>query len=344
MHDCGGFSRIPRYFFLHTNPQAEPALGKTQAPESARGGIHLKFLRELKKNYMLYLLLLPGLICIVVFSYIPMSGHLLAFKRFTVDGGIFHSPWNGLNNFTFFFSSGDWKRVIGNTIFLNALFIVFTQFFAVLLALMINEVRNTVFKRVAQSLVFLPYFVSWLVVSLMLQALLRGSDGMINQSILVPLGFKKISFYMKPELWPAILTIAYVWKFVGYYSVIYIASIIGVSPDLYDAARVDGASKVQEIFYITLPQIRSTILIMLLLAIGRIFYGDFGMIYGIVGDQGVLFPTTDVIDTFTYRALRQLGNFGMSSAVNLVQSALGLVTILIFNKIVRKIDPDASLF
>lgn len=304
----------------------------------------MSFLREIKKNYMLYLLLLPGLICIIVFSYIPMSGHLVAFKRFTVDGGVFHSPWNGLNNFKFFFSSGDWKRIIGNTIYLNILFIIFTQFFAVLLALMINEVRNDLFKRFSQSLVFLPYFVSWLVVSLMLRALLNTSDGLVNISILQPLGVKKVPFFMKPEMWPAILTVCNVWRFTGYYSVIYIGAIIGVSPELFDAARVDGASKWQEVFYITLPQIRPTVLIMVLLAIGRIFYGDFGMIYGIVGDNGVLFPTTDVIDTYTYRALRQMGNFGMSSAVNLVQSALGLATILIFNKIVRRIDPDASLF
>lgn len=304
----------------------------------------MKFLREIKKNYMLYLLLLPGLVCIVIFSYMPMSGHLLAFKKFTVDGGIFHSPWSGFQNFTFFFGSGEWKRIIGNTIYLNVLFIFFTQLLAVFLAVMINEVRNSFVKRVSQSLVFLPYFVSWLVVSLMLQALLNSSDGMINQSILVPLGLKKVPFFMKPNMWPTILTICNIWKFAGYYSVIYIAAIIGVSPDLYDAARVDGASKWKEMYYITLPQIRPTILIMLLLAIGRIFYGDFGMIYGIIGDNGVLFPTTDVIDTYTYRALRQFGNFGQSSAVNLVQSALGLATILVFNKIVRRIDPDASLF
>ena len=166
----------------------------------------MRFVRELKKNYMLYLLLLPGLVCIIAFSYLPMSGHLLAFKKFTIDGGIFFSPWSGLSNFTFFFGSGEWKRIIGNTLYLNILFIAFTQFFAVFLAVMINEVRNTAIKRVSQSLVFLPYFVSWLVVSLMLQALLNGSDGMINQSILEPMGLKKYPFFMKPEIWPAILT------------------------------------------------------------------------------------------------------------------------------------------
>ena len=288
--------------------------------------------------------MVPGLLCIIIFSYVPMSGHLLAFKNFTIDGGVFGSPWVGLKNFNFFFGSNEWKRIIGNTLYLNILFIVFTQFFAVLLAMMISEVRNVLYKRTVQSMVFLPYFVSWLVVSLMLQALLNSSDGLINQSILVPLGLKKVPFYMSPKMWPAILTIANVWKFTGYYSVIYIASIIGISPDYYDAARVDGASKWQEMLYITLPQIRPTILIMVLLAIGRIFYGDFGMIYGIIGDNGILFSTTDVIDTYTYRALRQLGNFGMSSAVSLVQSVLGLITILIFNKIARRIDPDASLF
>lgn len=304
----------------------------------------MKIIAELKKNYMLYMLLLPGLVCVVAFSYIPMFGHLLAFKDFSFAKGIFGSPWNNFSNFKFFFTSPDWKTITFNTIYLNLLFIIVTQLLAVFAALMLNEVKLVPFKRVAQSVIFLPYFVSWLVVSLMLLALFNGTDGLINTSILKPLGLEAYPFFMKPEIWPAILTGSYVWKFAGYYSVIYLASIIGISPEYYDAAKVDGATKWQQIYYITLPLIRPTIIIMMLLAVGRIFYGDFGMIYGIIGDNGVLFPTTDVIDTYTYRALRQLGNFGMSSAVSLFQSVLGLITIVIFNGIVRKIDPESSLF
>lgn len=289
-------------------------------------------------------MLLPGLVIIILFSYLPMFGHLLAFKDYSFDKGIFFSPWNNFANFRFFFTSRDWKNITSNTIMLNSLFIIFTQLVAVLAAVLISEIRNKVFKRLSQSLIFLPYFVSWLVVSLMLVALLNGTDGLINKSILQPLGMKSYPFFMKPKIWPLILTISYVWKFAGYYSVIYIASIIGISPEYYEAARIDGASKIQQLRYITLPMIRSTVIIMLLLAIGRIFYGDFGMIYGIIGDNGILFSTTDVIDTYTYRALRQLGNFGMSSAVSLFQAVLGFITIVIFNTIVRKIEPDASLF
>lgn len=304
----------------------------------------MKFLQEIRKHRLLYLMLLPGLIIIVVFSYLPMFGHLLAFKDYSFDKGIFFSPWNNFANFRFFFTSRDLGKITYNTIFLNVLFIFFTQLIAVLASILISEIKNKPFKRISQSLIFLPYFVSWLVVSLMLIALLNGTDGLINKSVLIPLGFKSYPFFMKPKIWPLVLTIAYVWKFAGYYSVIYIASITSISPEFYEAAHIDGASKFQQVRYITLPLIRPTIIIMLLLAIGRIFYGDFGMIYGIIGDNGILFPTTDVIDTYTYRALRQIGNFGMSSAVSLFQSVLGLITIVIFNTIVRKIDPDESLF
>lgn len=304
----------------------------------------MSFFREIRKHHLLYMMLLPGLIVIILFSYIPMFGHLLAFKSYTFDKGIFFSPWNNFANFRFFFTSRDWKTITYNTIYLNGLFIFFTQLVAVVAALLINEIRGKLFKRVSQSLIFLPYFVSWLVVSLMLIAMLNGTDGLINQSILKPFGVKAYPFFMKPKIWPMILTISYVWKFAGYYSVIYIASIIGISPEYYEAAKIDGATKTQQIRYITLPLIRPTIIIMMLLAVGRIFYGDFGMIYGIIGDNGILFPSTDVIDTYTYRALRQLGNFGMASAVNLFQSVLGLITIIVFNTIVRKIEPDASLF
>ncbi|MEG1925711.1 MAG: ABC transporter permease subunit [Ruthenibacterium sp.] len=303
----------------------------------------MKFLKELKKNKQLYLLSIPGIICMIVFSYIPMSGHILAFKAYDLKKGFFGGEWVGLKNFEFFFGSNDWKVITFNTVFLNILFIVVTQVAAIVLAILINEVTSRFFKRFFQSVVFLPYFVSWLVVSLMLVALLNSSDGMLN-SFLASMGKDKIGFYMNPDYWPTILTIAYVWKFAGYYSIIYLATIIGIPKDYFESASIDGASKLQQILKITLPLMVKTIIIMLLLSIGRIFYGDFGMIYGIIGENGILFPTTDVIDTYVYRALKTLGNFGMASAVGLYQSFMGLITICVFNAIVKKIDPDAQLF
>lgn len=303
----------------------------------------LGVLGEIKNNWKLYILALPGIVFLVIFSYVPMLGHLVAFEKYDFRLGIFGSPFSGLDNFKFFFMGKDWITVTWNTVFLNSLFIFFGLGLAVFVAIFLSELKNVFLKRVSQSLIFLPYFVSWLVVSLMTYSMLNQTDGLIN-NILVGLGLQKVSFYLDAELWPAILTIIYVWKVTGYYSIIFIASILGISQDYYDSAGLDGASKWQQIRHITLPLIKPTFIVLLLLSIGRIFYGDFGMIYGIIGDNGVLFSTTDIIDTYTFRALRMLGNFGMSSAVGLYQSVMGLATILIFNHVIKKKDPSLTLF
>ncbi|MCQ5385896.1 ABC transporter permease subunit [Hungatella hathewayi] len=300
-------------------------------------------IKDVKQNWQLYLLGLPGIVVLIIFSFIPMFGHVLAFKRYTVTKGFFNSPWCGLENFKFFFGSNAWLQITWNTLFLNVLFITGTILMALVTAIFINEISNAFFKRVVQSFVFLPYFVSWLVVSLMVFALLNGTDGMVN-NMLKARGWDSIPFYQTPGLWPALLTFIYIWKFSGYYSIIFLAAIIGISQDYYDSANIDGAGKWKQIWYITLPLLKPTVITLLLLCIGRIFYGDFGMIYGIIGDNGVLFPTTDVIDTYSFRALRQLGDFGMSSAVCLYQSALGFFTIMIFNRIVKKNNPEQALF
>lgn len=311
----------------------------------ARGSrnFFVTFGKEMSRNYKIYLLALAGLICIIVFSYLPMSGHILAFKKYDFRGGIFGSKNVGFQNFKFFFGGNDWKTVTFNTLFLNAMFIVFNHATALILAIFLNEVRSHTVKRIFQSLVFLPYFVSWLVVSLMIFSLLNDTTGTVNK-MLAGFGLGKFSFYLEPKAWRVILPMAYVWKYAGYYSIIYLSAIIGIPQDYYDCASIDGASKWMQIFKITIPCIQKTIIIMVLMALGRIFYGDFGMIYGIVGDIGILYPTTDVIDTYAFRALRQLGNFGMASAVSLYQSLMGLCTILVFNTIVRRVDPDAALF
>lgn len=299
--------------------------------------------RDIRKNPYIYLLGLPGFLFIIVFSIVPISGHILAFKNYRLSDGIFGSKWCGLENFKFFFTGKDWMTVTFNTLFLNTLFIVSSLTIAVVMSVFLNEVRSRFVKKVVQSLVFLPYFVSWLVVSMMAYAMLNQTDGLIN-SVLAGLGRSKIGFYQDAGIWPFLLTVFYVWKFSGYYSIIFIASIVSISPEYYESARMDGATRFQQILYITLPLIKNTFITLLLLSIGRIFFGDFGMIYSIIGDNGILFPTTDIIDTYSFRALRQMGNFGMTSAVSLYQSVMGLIVILIFNQLVRKYSEENAMF
>lgn len=300
-------------------------------------------IRELVRNKYLYLLALPGILFLLIFAYIPLFAHVIAFKRFQANLGIWRSPWIGFDNFKFFFQSDIWYKLTFNTVFLNTLFILFGFALALMIAVLLNEIRIALFKKLCQSLIFMPYFISWMVVSLMMFAMINTTDGLANRT-LVEWGQAPYNFYNSPDMWPGILTMVYVWKFTGYKSVIFLAAITGISEDYYESARIDGATRFQQIRHITLPLIKPVAIVLLLLAIGRIFYGDFGMVYGIIGDNGVLYPTTDIIDTYSFRALRQLGNFGMSSAVVLYQSVLGLVTIVIFNWIVKRVEPDSRLF
>lgn len=301
------------------------------------------FIREIKKNSYLYLLAVPGILFLMVFAYIPMSGHIIAFKELDFSKGLFFSPWVGFDNFKFLFQNREWLTVTLNTLKLNSLFIVFGLGGAVIIALFLNEVKNAFFKRITQSLIFMPYFISWMVVSFMIFTIFNTSNGLLNK-VLESLGKEAVSWYSQPKYWPAILTIMYIWKQAGYFSIIFLSSIVGISAEYYESARIDGASRIQQIFYVTLPLIRPTIIVMALLAVGKIFYGDFGMIYSIIGDNGTLFSTTDVIDTFSYRAMRKLGNFGMASSVVLYQAVMGMVTVLIFNKVAKRVEQGSELF
>ncbi len=303
----------------------------------------VRFIKEIRANKYLYALAIPGILFLVVFAYIPLVGHALAFEDFKFATGLFRSKFVGFDNFKFFFGGRDWIAVTKNTLFLNALFLGIGLSFALLIAVFLNEMRGVRMKKISQSLIFLPYFISWQVIAIMIYALLNSSTGFANQA-LTALGGKPVNWYGRPELWPAILTAANIFKYAGYNSIIFLATIVGISGELYESARIDGATRFQQVLRITLPLLRPIFIIMLLLGVGRIFYGDFGMIYGIVADNGVLFPTTDVIDTYSYRTLRQVGNLSMSSAVVLYQSFMGLVTIVAFNAIVRKIEPDVRLF
>lgn len=303
------------------------------------------FINEIKKNFSLYALTLPGIIFFFMFSYIPMAGLIIAFKDFNIIKGIWGSEFAGLSNFRFIFSEANRPailRAFGNTLLLNALFITFTTLTSVILALMFSEIKQKGVKKVTQAISILPYFVSWAVISLLLEAFLK-TDGGILSSVLAKTGHS-ISFYSDPKPWRIILVLMKIWQGAGYGAIVYIATITGIDTEIYEAADIDGASKLQKTLYITLPILKSTIILMTLFSVGKIFYGDFGMIYGLVQDNALLFPTTDVIDTYVYRMLRSLSNYGMSTAVGLIQSIAGFAIVYTANRITKKVQPESAIF
>lgn len=300
-------------------------------------------LKHIVRNPFLYAMAVPGLLFFLVFSYFPIYGIMIAFKDYNFAKGITGSEWVGLKNFNYFFTSDDFWVILRNTLMLNMLFILFTTAAAVLIALMFNEIRNKYFKRISQSLIFLPYFMSWIVVGMIVQSLFGGEEPMIN-TWLQNFGFEPVNWMFESKLWPFILTVIRVWQGAGYLSIIFLAAITGISEDLYEAARIDGASKLQIVLRITLPLLVPTVMIMTLLAVGKIFNGDFAMIYAIIGDNSLLYPTTDVIDTFVFRSMRQLHDFGMSSAVGLFQSVMGLIFVIAANWVTRRVSKESALF
>ncbi|MFC5403413.1 ABC transporter permease [Cohnella soli] len=300
-------------------------------------------LRDIGRNPFLYLLALPGIVFVFVFSYVPMYGLLIAFKDFNIRKGILGSKWVGFSNFKFFITTDKLALVLRNTVYLNALFILATTFFAVLLALLLNEVQRKWIKRSAQSIIFLPYFMSWIVIGMLVQSFLGGMhptvDGWLNA-----LGIEPLNWYFEAHLWPWILTCIKVWQGAGYMSIIFLAAITSFPDEIYEAARIDGASKFQMMTRITVPLLIPTISILTILAVGKIFNGDFAMIYAIVGDNSMLFPTTDVIDTYVFRSMRVLNDFGMAAAVGLFQSVMGFIFVVAVNTLVKRFSRDSALF
>lgn len=296
-----------------------------------------------KKNRTLTLMALPAAVLLFTFAYVPIVGLVIAFKDFRYDKGFMGSEWIGFKNFEFFFRSNDAWVVLRNTIVLNFLFIALTLVVSVIIALIMNEVRSRRVVKTVQTIMFFPYFMSWVVVGYLLYAYLHHDYGILNQ-ILEFFGMPDISWYARSEYWPAILTFMYVWKMAGYYSVIYYAGIMGIDDTYYEAAALDGASRWQMVWKITLPMIKSLIIIMAILQIGRIMYADFGLFFNLTRDQGALYATTDVLDTYIYRALRVTGDIGIGSAVGCFQAVVGFILIMGSNFIVRKLDKDSALF
>ena len=285
---------------------------------------------KVKEYLPLYLMMLPGLLYLLINNYLPMTGIILAFKKLNFSKGILASPWAGLDNFKFLFSSKDAWIITRNTLLYNIAFILVNMVVGIAIA-------------IYQSAILLPFLMSMVILSYIVYALLSAENGLVNNTILPLLHIDPIQWYQKPKYWPAILIIANCWKGVGYGCLIYIASLIGIDPTYYEAARLD-ATKWQEITKITLPCLVPTIITLLLLSIGRIFYSDFGLFYQVPMNSGVLFPTTNVIDTYVYRALIEQGNISMSSAAGVYQSLVGFVIVMLSNWIVRRVDKDRALF
>lgn len=319
------------------------ATGKSK-PAKAKNSRLKKLRSNHIDNIQLLILALPAIILLFIFCYIPMGGIILAFKKFKVNLGIFDSPWVGLDNFEFFFTSSDAWRVVSNTLGMNFLFILFTTVFSVLIAVMMFRLRRRRLVKTYQTITLMPSFLSWVVVGYMVYALLMpGPMGLVNQIVML-FGGEPIDWYSQPGYWPAILLFVKLWHGVGYNSLFYYASLMGIDKEYFEAAQLDGATKTQEFRHIIMPFLKPIVIVMTLLNIGNIFRADFGLFFNVPRNVGALYPTTDVVDTYVYRALTQLGDVGMSVAVGLIQALVGFVLILVTNLIVRKIDSESALF
>lgn len=300
-------------------------------------------IKELIKNKVLYLMLLPGLLVLLVNNYLPMFGIVIAFKDYNYTKGFWKSDWVGFENFAYLFNSKAAFQITRNTILYNLAFIVIAATVAVALAIVFNELLNRRLSKVYQSVMFLPYFLSWVVIGYLVFALLSSDMGFINK-MLVNSGTPPVEWYVDPRFWPLIIIAVNTWKWTGYDSIIYLATIIGFDKSLYEAAAVDGASRFQQITKVMIPMMMPVITILTLIKVGRIFFTDFGLFFNIPRNSGPLYDVTNVIETYVFRALRQTGDIGMASAAGFYQAVIGFVVVMGANYIVRKIDKDSSLF
>ena len=303
--------------------------------------------KRLRKYRYLYLLALPGFIYLAINNYMPMIGLMLAFKNYNFAVGIIKSPWVGIKNFTYLFGSKWAKIMFRNTIGYNVAFLVLGTVLAIFVAILLGEIHNELAKKTYQTLILIPHLVSMVLVGYIVFAFLSNKNGFINRGILLPLGVAEENlpgWYMEAEKWPFILTIVSLWKSFGFQSIVYYATIIGFDRTYYEAAVVDGASIWQQITKITLPLLKPTIIILTIMALGRIFASDFGLFYQVPMNTGALYSTTTTIDTFVYRALMEDHDVGRSLAAGFLQSILGFVLVITTNTIVRKIEPDSALY
>lgn len=314
---------------------------KSQAPRTIRKKDG--FFREVKRNRVLFLMLVPMIIYFILNNYMPMAGIYLAFTRFNFVDGIFGSPFVGLENFKFLYRSGKLVKLTLNTLGYNVMFIVTDHVLQIAFAIMLSRLGSKIFKKISQSIMFLPHFVSFVILNVIVYNIFNYEVGFLN-NILSRLDAESFDAYNSPGVWPVILLALHVWKSVGYGTVVYLAAITGISTDIYEAAEIDGANVFQQIRYITLPMLVPTFVILILMALGQIMKGQFDLFYQTVGNVGTLYDTTDILDTFVYRSLKQEFDVGMSSAAGLYQSLFGFVVIMLSNAAIRKAQPEYALF
>jgi len=300
--------------------------------------------KRLKKYRVLYLLTLPAVIYLIVNNYMPMIGLTLAFKKYSFAKGIFGSAWCGLKNFSFLFGSKWASIMFRNTIGYNLVFIVTGTVFAIFVAILLDSMKRARLRNTCQILILVPHLISMVLVGYIVFAFLSYDNGFANKSVLEPLGVEAINWYTNDQYWPFILTIVNLWKGFGFQSIVYYAAILGFDKSYYEAAVVDGASIWQQITRITLPLLKPTIIILSIMAVGRMFFSDFGLFYQVPMDVGTLYEATTTIDTFVYRTLMNDHNVGRSLAAGFLQSILGFVMVLATNLIVRRIEPESALF
>lgn len=301
-------------------------------------------LKRLGRFLPLYLMLLPGVVYLFINCYIPMAGIVIAFKQYNVRDGMFGSPWVGLSNFEFLFKTNDAWLMTRNTLLYNLVFIVLGTVLAIAIAIILNEIRAQMAKQVYQTVILIPYLISMVVVSYLAFAFLSNGNGFLNNTVLPMMGMEPIDWYNQPRYWPFILVIVQLWKTLGYNCILYYATICGIDRSLYEAAVVDGASRWQQIRNVTLPSLKSTIIILTLMSLGNIFRSDFGLFYQVPMDSGPLLEVTQTIDTYVYRGLMQTNNIGMSSAAGVYQSIVGFILVFAANWAVRRLDNESSLF
>lgn len=297
-----------------------------------------------KKYVPFYLMAVPGIIYFFINNYMPMFGLVIAFKKLNFREGILKSPWCGLGNFGFLFRSKDAWTITRNTLLYNLAFIILGTVMGIALAILLSEIRSRVASSLYQSVLLIPYLMSWVIVGYLSYAFLSSDTGFLNKTILPALGKEGVSWYTEKKFWPLILTFVSEWKGLGFTMVIYLSTIVGISKDYYEAARIDGAGKWNQIRYITLPMLKSTVITMTLLNIGHIFYSDFGLFYQVPRNSGMLYDVTRTIDVYVYNALMKNPDYGLASAASFYQSIVGFILILLANWIVRKVDKDNALF
>lgn len=302
------------------------------------------FWKKIKDNRTLLLMCSPAIIFFLVFSYCPMPGAYIAFTDFNYKSGIFGSKFVGFDNFKFLVQSGSLWLLTRNTILYNLAFIILGNALQILVAILLNEAKNKIFKKVSQTIMFLPYFISAVLVGLLAFNILNYDFGFLNTAIKF-FGGDPLKVYAMPNAWWIIIVLVNLWQGTGYGSIVYFATICGIDSSIVEAAEVDGANVIQRIRYIILPSLKPTAIILFLFAIGGIMKGNFGLFYNLVGSSNsMLFPTTDIIETYVYRTLMNSFNFANSTAVGLYQSVFGFALVMIANWIVKKIDEEYALF